>query len=581
MIGWLLRRLTPLAFLTGCPDVDVVPGDTETDTDDGSTGMPTGDGSSESGPEPICDPGAVECADDSTLQTCDEDGLAWTPEACPDGSTCVPCGEDEECEAAAACLTVCEVAERTPSSLGCSFIASHQIGLVDPVSEFHGVAEEDREADGLVLVNPSPDTQATVQIYSVDAGSMMEMPMGDPLMIGPESMEVVDLAERLPLGEVTTLRVGSLLRAESDIPIAAFTHGPYRSFVGNDSNMLLPESALGMHYVVPSYPPHYVQVQNAGKPSYFDLVATEDGSSIRWQAQFAATSGNQVPIDPVAIGEWSADYALERFQGVRVIAANDPDDMDHNSDVSGTVIEATAPVAMIGGTRCAAVPISTDVSFGCDPMQEALIPLEQWGATYFVPHPPVRATEEHYYRIYGDEGVMVTFTPNSVAGPYTFGSRGEFIDVTVPNGESFVVEADGPIMPVGYLSTRDPAMEFGDPAMYQHISVEQYADRYVIFAPPDYDVSYVQVGRPEGGADIMLDGNAVSGYEPAVGGHETAVVMIPDGIHVLTSDDPFAATQFAYVNSPQPACAGDFGDVCHSSYAHPAGTLAATLNDPG
>jgi hypothetical protein len=566
--------------VTGCADVDVVPGDTETDTEGtGTTMMPTADGSSESGPEPICEPGAVECVDEGTLQTCDEEGLAWIPEDCAEGSECVPC-EGDACEAAAACSTACEIAEQTPSSLGCSFLASHQIGLVDPVSEYEGVAEEDREADGLVLVNPSPNTPANVQIYRVEAGSMMEMPMGDPITIAPEAFELVDLAERLPLGEVTTLRVGSLLRAQSDIPIAAFTHGPYRPFVGNDSNMLLPESALGTRYVVPSYPPHYVQFQDAGKPTYFDLVATADGTTIRWQAQFAATSGNQVPIDPVAAGEWSMEYPLARFQGVRVIAANDPDDMDHNSDVSGTVIEADAPVAVIGGSRCSAVPISTEVTTGCDPLQEVLIPLEQWGSTYVVPHPPLRADEDHYYRIYGEEGVMVTFTPGSIADPYTFGSRGEFIDVTVPNAESFVVEADGPIMPVGYLGTRDPDNEIGDPAMYQHVAVEQLTDRYVILAVPGYDVSYVQVTRTEGGADITIDGMAVTTYDPPVGGYESAAVPVTDGIHVVTSAEPFAAGQFAYVNSTQPGCAGPFGDVCHSSYAHPAGAMAAILNDP-
>ena len=52
----------------------------------------------------------------------------------------------------------------------------------------------------------------------------------------------------------------------------------------------------------------------------------------------------------------------------------------------------------------------------------------------------------------------------------------------------------------------------GDPASYQMVPTEQYLPRYVFVTGVGYDLNYVQVTRPLGGADVFVDGVLVTGY---------------------------------------------------------------------
>ena len=543
-----------------------------------STSTPTPAESSESGPAPVCTPGEVQCTSEDGLQTCNADGLGFTDEGCPTGHVCLPC-EDDTCEADR-CVGPCDPPLLQRSSAGCSFLAARQLGLSEVIGPELGVPEEDWPADGLLVVNPSTELTATVQLYDLAQGSTEPAPMGDPLVLAPEGAELVPLRTPLPLGGISTLRIGAMVWVESDAPVVVYSYSPYDPFVGNDSSMLLPETSLAQHYVVPAFPPHYLQFQGAGYPTYFDVLATAADTQVRWLAQFAPTQGTGIPIAPVSTGEWSPQYTVDRFEGVRVVASFDGVEDPHDADVSGMVVEATAPIYVVAGSRCSSVPAADSGSAGCDPLTEALIPIEQWGRTYVVPHPPLRADEEHYYRIYGgDEGVAVTTMPPSIlGGDVVFASRGDYVDVAVPNATSFVVEADGPVMVVGYLAERYVAGELGDPAMYQHVPVQQAATRYALGAPARWDQQYVQVTR-EADDDVTLDGTPLSEWT-AVGPYETTTVLVEPGVHILDSASPFTAIQFAYNNSEGMICTTFDATACHSSYAHSVGALSAPLYAP-
>lgn len=585
MSGWKRRIHFVCAALlgTGCaPDIsstsatDEESGTTEdVDESSSSTDTPTTGEVSESGPTPICTPGEVQCAGENALQTCDADGLGFTDEPCSSGQVCLPC-EDDTCDADR-CVGPCDPPALERSSIGCSFLAARQLGLSEVLGPELGVPDEEWPADGLLVVNPSDELTATVQLHDLAQGSTEPAPLGDPLVLGPGGAELVPLTRPLPLGGISTLRIGAMVWVESDAPVAVYSYSPYDPFVGNDSSMLLPETSLARHYVVPAFPPHYAQFQGAGYPTYFDVLATTDDTRVRWLAQFAPTLGTGFPIEPVPAGEWSKEYTVGRFEGMRITASFENLENPHDSDVSGMVVEATAPIYVIGGSRCSSVPASDSPAAGCDPLTEALIPIEQWGRTYVVPHPPLRADEEHYYRIYGaDEGIAVTTSPPSIlGGDVVFTSRGDYVDVVVPNGTSFVVEADGPVMVVGYLAVRDIAGEIGDPAMYQHVPVEQAATRYALGAPAKWDQQYVQITR-ESADDVNLDGTPLSAWTP-VGSYETTTISVTPGVHILDSASPFTAIQFAYNNSPGMVCETFDASLCHSSYAHPVGGRSAPL----
>ncbi|MEX1364538.1 MAG: IgGFc-binding protein [Nannocystaceae bacterium] len=488
--------------------------------------------------------------------------LAWAALGCGRSSLYFPPPDVEAC------------VEVGSSSVGCSFLASPGLHLVEPVFDRDEVDPSRREPDGVFVVNPDEREVVTVQAFEIVEGQLEPRPLGDPLPLLPAERAMV----RLPvvsLRQASGLSAGGLVQLVADGPFAASQHGPYRPFLGNDSALLLPDSALGQRYVVVAYPPHLEHFQGLGTPSFFEIAAVEDDTEVRWRPRQGSTAA-ATGVPEVEAGQWSPTLVLRRHEVLRILAAGRGGGPSEH-DVSGTLIETSAPVRVVAGSRCSAVPVSFDPGEGCDPLLEQLVPVQQWGHTTVVPHPPLRTTESHHVRIYaGAPGVCVTAEPSVLpAEPHCFEHEGQLLDVVVPHGTSFVLEADGPIMAAAYLQTRDRDVELGDPAMVQLVSVEAYLDRYAIATGTEWDQHFAQLVRRQGGAQVVLDGTIVEGWEP-VAGWETAVVSIDEGSHVVRSDEPFGLTQYGWTNSLHEACAPFAAHgTCQTSYAHPGGMSTA------
>lgn len=459
------------------------------------------------------------------------------------------------------------------SSAGCSFIATRQLHLVDALSDLVGVPRDERNPDAVLLANPAVDEHVELELFEVDAERGCEVRLRDPVVLQPGEIEVIELRSPSTADLRTRRRRGAMIRVDADRPVSGYLFGPYRPFVGNDSSMLLPEHALGTKYVVASYLPHPEHIQGVGEPTYFDVIATEDRTTVRWLPARGPTAGDGDEIPEVPAGQWSPEVELDRYEAARVTAVIDPSLPASQLDVSGTVVEASAPVAVFAGSRCSGVPRDPGPMGGCDPLQEQMLPVQLWGTQYVVPHPPLRTDELHYYRVYGAVGgssVRID-APELGEQSFSFAEDGSFIEVVVPHGVSFSVDADGPVLPVGYLTTRDPDPQIGDPAMYQIVPTDRFDDRYVFATGVDWEVHLLQVVRAAGGAEVMLDGAIVQGWE-AAGDHEVAVVEVAEGVHVVEAAQPFGATLFGWTNMVHEQCTRYAGQgTCQTSYAHPVG----------
>jgi hypothetical protein len=176
-------------------------------------------------------------------------------------------------------------------------------------------------------------------------------------------------------------------------------------------------------------------------------------------------------------------------------------------------------------------------------------------------HAPQRGNEDYYWRVFsGADAVTITTNPPQPMTPAVL-DRGEWIEFSTQ--DSFMITADGPFMPVQYLEGQNGGAGTGDPASYQMVPTEQYLPRYVFVTGVGYDLNYVQITRPLGGADVVVDGVVVQGYY-SVGGFEVADHPIVSGAHVAESDDPFGVTQVGYT------------DV--TSYAYPGGLSLKQIN---
>lgn len=595
----VLLLLAVASVLPGaCRGDDAPPGDgTESNGETTMDGPATVD---ETGNGIICTPGEVQCNGQAFLQTCAPTGREWVDEPCDLNEMCVPCEETDSC-AADRCVGPCDIEADLPSSAGCSFIANRQLHL------------NETSADGLVVANPNTDLPATIQLYRTPEGERKEEPVGDPIVLNPEQDYLFDLTADFVLGTSSMFRTGGTYRVESDVPIIAYLHSPLVVDRGNDSSMLLPETTMRRDYVVFSFSPHEEQPQGQGEPSYFEIVALEDFTTVTWTPP-VDTAGTGVNIDFVAAGDESPPLPMNRFDTVRIAASANFQENADLRDVSGTVIHADKPIMVFGASRCSRVPVREEEGqeLGrCDPLQELLIPLDYWGERYVAAHSPVRDTERHWWRIYsGTSGVRITAEPGlgcpepvlnetNCTAPNewdgegcTFDQRGSWIQVDVPNQCSFFLDSNdtGAFMPVQYLQSSrhptEPAAEstaVGDPAMYQMVPVEQFLSRYVFSTGRGFDFHYVQVIREVGGPTVFLDNMSVGGFNPVNDNYEVADVAISEGAHIIESGIPFGIVQFGYSSDgPSENCNSQIpGEtVCHASYAYPGGMKSERINIP-
>ncbi|WAS99253.1 IgGFc-binding protein [Nannocystis punicea] len=473
----------------------------------------------------FCKPGTKTCEDDDSFKQCNGDGSAYDPP--------VDCGEFEGCSLGD-CYALCDLVLQTPSTVGCSFFANR-------MDNYYG-----DQSDSLVVGNTHKTKTATVQLYLAPTGQNVEQPQGAPVMIAPGQTYTFTLTNP-PIDKVSTLRKGGAYRIDSNVPVVAYQHSPIGSQATNDASMMFPEHALQANYIVASY-----KQSQANSPSYFNVIAAADNTTVSWTPPVNTLGGGGVPA--VTAGQ-TGQVVLNRYDTLQVVAPNPP------GDLSGTIVTADKPISVIGANECVNVPnINT---LYCDHVEEQMLPLEYWGMTYVGAASPKRGNEKHYWRVYGGEdGTVVTTVPAQPGTPMNL-NKGQWQELVVPNGTSFIFEGNKPFLPVQYLEGQNGGAGTGDPAMYQMIPVEQYLDRYAFATGTNYAQHYAQIIRVQGAPDVLIDGAVVSGYT-VVGGYEVADWKISEGPHLAESAQPFGILNIGYTPV--------------TSYAYPGGTRLKVIN---
>lgn len=423
----------------------------------------------------------------------------------------------------------CEEALLIASTVGCSFRANKMQNFIE-------------EPTSLVIGNVSDTDVATVEVYYLSGGGAEQLVAG-PIPVQPSGTYEYVMNMPSQPGNVSVLRSGGTFKVVSDEPIVAYQHSPISAEAHNDSSMLIPDHALKQNYIVASYP------RNVSGPSYFNVIALENNTTVTWEPQQATAAGTGVAA--VAAGG----------MGQVVMNAGDMLQVTSQIDVSGTIIASDKPTWVVGAVTCVNVP--ANVTF-CDHIEELMLPLDYWGTEYVAAHAPQRGNEDYYWRIYsGADAVTITTNPPQPNTPVVL-DRGDFVEFFTK--QSFIITGNGPFMPVQYLEGQDGGAGTGDPASYQMVPTEQFLPRYVFVTGVGYNLNYVQITRPLGGADVFVDGVLVSAYY-AVGNFEVADVSIQPGAHVAESEQPFGVTQVGYTSV--------------TSYAYPGGMRLASINpDP-
>jgi hypothetical protein len=456
----------------------------------------------------------------------------------------------------------CVQAAQALTSVGCEFFVAD----MDNWDDATGMSEDADPLNYSVVVSNPQQSQ--------DSNVTLENGLGVQLItltLGPGDLHVIDVAcdsglclEPASQVNIQGIGLGTGYRLTSDVPITAYQWNPYGAEIfTTDASLLIPITSLTGTYIVASWP---TGVDGNVNMSQVMVVATADGTevTVRPSTDITAYGG----VGPFTAGVDSSGIMLDAGDVLTLRSEST------GSDLTGTVISATATLSVFGGNSCANVPDT--MTCCCDHVEEQLLPLEAWGTSTVLARPAPRATcteaqDTVLWRVIaGSDGMTISFDPPAPApygASYHFAQQGEMIEFQSPGNHYLVGVLDNPpnqeepgapflayqMMNGALFASCGPTGDEGDPMMLLSPPAGQYLDRYVFNTDAVFDFSYDQIIIVrQAGVDVDLDCTGVlpASLFSAVGssGLEVGQFFIDDpastngcvdGAHSITSAQPF------------------------------------------
>ena len=578
------------------------------------TGGGTGSGAGSNGGSGGGIAGECDVCFDLTYTPCDENGDPGAPVTCPEqcangvgcvscipgGNVCVgnevhACLDDgsgpgalvEICDTNAgltchegACKTGCELALGTPSNVGCEFWAVD----LDQVDSFNDPASAPW---GVVLSNVG---EATANV-TIDINTA---PVGQPVATGTLQQVSVPPGTLVPLVLPTreldcglqpndynapgTCLSSNAYRITSSSPIVVYQFNVFENAYSNDASLLLPTNALGKQYRVIGWPAgHPVKVGgiNIIDRSYVTIVGVEPNTTVTVKPRWRIRGNPPVPTTEVG-GEITMVIGPFDVLNLETDDATFSDDPATATDLSGTLVQASAPVAVFSGVETTSAPgavvdIPTypgwESGDTCclDHLEEQMFPIESVGRNYVVTRSPIRSTGSyHEPDVLRFLGVAETATvTTTLPPPYDSFSIGPGEVVTTYAQTDVVVQATAPVM-IGQILVSNQYVDgpyVGDPSLTVFPPVEQYRTQYVILTPGSWSDNYVVIAAPVG-SNVTIDEASPAGCVVAPAGtvdgvaYEARRCPVSEGQHRLSGDQPFGIIAYGYGSAGSYAFAG-------------------------
>jgi hypothetical protein len=567
-----------------------------------------GDGALRDGPHLFDDGGDAK----SACVTCSAD-LHEVLDCNDPPNVVATCAQNEGCGAGGTCVPACDAASANKSSIGCEYYAIPADGWSNIA--LNPSAGPEGSSDGscfAAFVTNDWGTPMTVQLEyagkTVDAAPYAYIPKGSgaSLTYSPVpssgipagSMAIVFLSQygAIPPGDefkvlcpagvtaaFTTTDVGlhgtgmgNAIHLTTSVPAVVYDIYPYggaKSYISS-ATLLLPTDVWDVNYVAVSaaVPEPTAGVPGEGYPMDIDIVGLQDGTKVQILPKAAIAAGGTVPASAANV---AATFTLNRGQLLQFAQL---------ADLSGSPIQASAPVGVWGGHYCMDLPDETTQA--CDAAQQQIPPVKAAGSEYLAVRYRSRTppTEESVpWRIMGFvPGTTLTYDPPQAGAPATLGV-GEVVEFQSPG--PFDVksqDAQHPFYLAAHMTGGDVAGGLGDPETVNVTPPAQYLAKYVFFSDPTYsDTNLVLVqGKDATGAypDVNLDciPAPLTGWQPiGSSGYQftridlqvqgAPVGVCDNGLHTISSNAPFGITVWGFDE--------------YVSYAYPAGASVRPIND--
>jgi hypothetical protein len=527
-----------------------------------------------------CIPDRHYC-DGQRSMLCDPDGQA--------GSLDEDCAEVEgaACDATIGiCVNLCAEAAGSRSNVGCEYWA---VDLDNWWGRDAANPDASAEQFSLVVTNPQPfPVDVTVERNTAAPGDPLALEFADERSVGPLELVRIDLPPREVDGSVEGRNEGTgtaltshAYRVRSTAPIVAYQFNPVYQMHTNDASVLLPTHALDVEYRVLGYPGIGGAMALLGGSSnyaFLTIVGIEPGTTVTVLSTADVGAGG--PFADWTPAGTPLETTIGPFDVLNLEAKCPPEEpvlqcmSDGITDFTGSLVTASAPVAVFAGVECITVnPPGCSDGCCCDHLEEQLFPVGTWGTDFIAAHSPHRGSYDlDVWRILADHADTEVVTSLPPPDDSFVLGEGEFRELFTP--ESFTVHASHGVLVGQFLASQGCVGErTGDPAFTLFPPLAQYRTLYTFLVPDTFDRDYASLVRPLDAA-VALDGAAVPDELPSCtreplgtfAGSDWEVVTCPltDGVHEVVATEPVGLMVVGY---------GPAG-----SYAYTGGTDLEQIN---
>lgn len=258
------------------------------------------------------------------------------------------------------------------------------------------------------------------------------------------------------------------------------------------STTLIPLHKLSTKYVVLSMQPHW---QYQYQYSQLALSAIEDNTTVL--ITFRLQHVPSINIKGTLYEESDVfTISLDRFQTYYI---------EHFIDLTGTVVEASAPIAVFSGIDCDPYAYSNNY---CHHLFEQLPPTDSADKTYIVP--PNMDNRDTVIRVKAIENTTITYMFGRSVQNRSIYKR-DYFDIRITSSQTGFIKSETPFLVAAIgLSIRRPRQTVYGPTMTIVPGINQYLDYYKMFVPFGYDHNYISIIIRESSKDsFRVNGSVV------------------------------------------------------------------------
>lgn len=297
----------------------------------------------------------------------------------------------------------------------------------------------------------------------------------DPILKS-EIDQNIDILSNIALTVPSALELNSFKKEPKSIFIETsddvfiISHDDGSSTVGSTTH--IPLHKLSDKYVVISTEP---DLSSFSFKSQIAVAATVDNTTI----SITFKMKRNLPLNIEGNTYYSGDvfnFSLNRYETYQIA---------HETDLTGTFIESSAPIAAFSGNDCNKL----ENIGGCDHLIEQLPPTDSVDSIYIVP--PNANNRGTLIRITAIESSNTTFVIGNVSQSLFINKLNHF-DVRISSSQTCFITSDQPNL-VTSFGLASLSSTLGDPSMTIVPGFNQYLSFYKIVVPSGYDFDYVSI----------------------------------------------------------------------------------------